>query len=202
MKNKSTHFKNAPMSGLQKLTIVIFILTSSCSPELKVFTDRDPSYDISLFKTFTWSPVANIEQGKNPLYYNELNDKRIKQAVQDQMISRGYELTDDDADFTLHYHIIVQDQSVVTTDPFGHSYSPYWLSLQNNYYQYTEGTLVLDIMRTGSNDLVWRGWAISIINEGYKPQEIDKLIQNGVAKIFKDFPHSRTQLQKTEVIQD
>lgn len=182
--------------------VLLAAFTTGCSPELKVFTDRDPSYDVSQYKTFGWEPMANVEKGRNPLYYNELNDKRIKRAVQDQMISRGYELTDDDPDFIVHYHIIVQDESVVTADPFGHSYSPYWLSMQQNYYQYTEGTLVIDLMKAGTNDLVWRGWAISIIDKTYKAEEVDRLTQDAIAKIFKDFPRAKSQLPKNEVIQD
>lgn len=182
--------------------IVLLALATACSPQLKVFTDRDPSYDVSQYKTFGWEPVVNVEKGRNPLFYNELNDKRIKNSVQDQLISRGYELVEEDPDFIIHYHIIVQDQSIITADHFGHSYSPYWLSMQQNYYQYTEGTLVIDLMKAGTNDLVWRGWAISIIDETYKAQEIDRMIQDAVTKIFKDFPRSKEQLPKIEVIQD
>jgi hypothetical protein len=191
------HYFHRYASAIIALAISIMI---SCSPQIKVLTDYDPSYSIPQYKSFSWSPVKNIEQNQNPLYYNELNDKRIRRAVQDQLISRGYELTDDDGELVLHYHIVVQDQTVVTTDPFGHSNSPYWLSLQQNYYQYTQGTLIVDVMKRGTNDLVWRGRAISIIDDTYKPQEADKLVREAVTRLFKDFPMAEN--QKTDIIQD
>lgn len=202
MKTQQDSQKYSPSLFATGVITLLVALTTACSPELKVFTDRDPSYDVTQYKTFGWEPMASIEKGRNPLFYNELNDKRIKHAVQDQLISRGYELVEDDPDFIIHYHIIVQDQSVITADPFGHAYSPYWLSMQQNYYQYTEGTLVIDLMKAGTNDLVWRGWAISIIDETYEAQEMDRLIQEAVTKILKDFPRSKAQLPKIEVIQD
>jgi hypothetical protein len=182
------------------LILSVGVLIVSCGSGVKVFTDYDPSYDIPQYKSFSWSPVKNIEQGQNPIYYNELNDKRIRHAVQDQMISRGYELTEDDGELVLHYHIVIQDQTVVTTDPFGHSNTPYWLSLQQNYYQYTQGTLIVDIMKGGTNDLVWRGRAVSIIDDTYKPGEADELVQDAVARLLKDFPRAAN--QKTDAIQD
>jgi hypothetical protein len=189
-----------PKYAFAIITLSIAALMTSCGSEIKVFTDYDPSYYIPQYKTFSWSPVKNIEQGHNPIYYNELNDKRIRRAVQDQMISRGYELTEDDGELVLHYHIVVQDQTVVTTDPFGHSNSPYWLSLQQNYYQYTQGTLIVDIMKGGTNDLVWRGRAVSIIDDTYKPGEPDELVREAVTRLFKDFPKATN--QKTDAIQD
>ncbi len=64
----------------------------SCVGATKVFTDFDPDYSIKNFKTFGWTDSKQLEAKGNPLYYNELNDKRIKKEVELQMTGKGYQL--------------------------------------------------------------------------------------------------------------
>lgn len=169
------------------IILPLFVLLAACSREINVFSDHDPDYDLWVYKTFDWGQHVNIEEGKNPFHYNELNDKRIKAAVHEQMSARGYQLTADAPDLILHYHIIVEDKSVLTTEPFGYQYSPYWERTHTNIYSYREGTLILDLMDSKTKNLIWRGWAVTEVS-GIDPQKIDKLIKTTVAKIFKKYP--------------
>jgi hypothetical protein len=181
--------ENLKLFIMYKITIaaVLFII-GSCSPEIHVYSDYDPDYDLKKYTTFGWKQTEDIELGNNPLYYNELNDKRIKSAVQAQLISKGYSASMSNPDLIVHYHIIVDDQSIVTTDPHGYFYSPYWMHLRTNVQHYREGTLIIDVMDPKNNYLIWRGWAASAIEGVYTPERIDHLIKTAVAKIFKRFP--------------
>jgi hypothetical protein len=152
---------------------------------------------LGTFKTFDWGQKVNIEEGRNPFHYNELNDKRIKSAVQEQLTSRGYQLTEAHPDLILHYHIIVNDKSILITEPYGYNYSSYWRRMETNTYSYREGTLILDLMDSKTNNLIWRGWAVSPLDSSYKPEEIEKLIKNVVTRIFKKFPKTRNQVSTT-----
>jgi hypothetical protein len=178
----------------QTLIGFFFLLLIACSPQIQVYTDFDPDYDLWTYKTFDWGQKVNIEEGKNPFHYNELNDKRIKSAVQDQLTSRGYILTSTQPDLILHYHIIVKDKSVLVTQPYVYNYSSYWTRMETNIYSYREGTLILDLMDSKTNNLIWRGWAVSPLDSSYKPEEIDQLIKAAVAKIFKKFPKTRNRI--------
>jgi hypothetical protein len=167
------------------------LFPGACSPEIQVHTDFDPDYDLWTYDTFDWGQKVNIEEGKNPFHYNELTDKRIKSAVQNQLEARGYRRTTD-PNLILHYHIIVEDKSVITTAPHGYNYGPYWLRSETNIYSYREGTLILDLMDSGTHNLIWRGWAVSAIEGVYTSEEQEKLINRAVAKIFRKFPKTRT----------
>jgi hypothetical protein len=183
---------------MKKTSLGFFLLLMvACSPEIQVHTDFDPDYDLWTFKTFDWGQKVNIEEGRNPFHYNELNDKRIKSAVQDQLTKRGYLQTDTAPELTLHYHIIVKDKSVFVTESYDYSYSAYWMRMETNIYSYREGTLILDLMDSKTNNLIWRGWAVSPLDSSYKPEEIDKLIKKAVAKIFNKFPKTRNQISAT-----
>lgn len=182
------------------LFISIFAILKGCSPQIRVYSDYDPDYDLWVYKTFDWGQKADIEKGKNPLHYNELNDKRIKTAVQEQMVMRGYRLAAENPDLFLHYHIIVDDQSVVTTEPYGYRYGSYWMRMQTNIYSYREGTLILDLMDKKTNNLVWRGWAVSAIDD-VNPEKVDELIKMAVTRIFKKFPKTQgRKIQNTKEV--
>jgi len=174
---------------MNKLTLVALLLIGwGCGPQLQVYSDYDPSYDLKNYTTFNWGPKINIEAGNNPLYYNELNDKRIKGAALQQLTARGYRFEEGSSDLVVHYHIIIDDQTIIVTDPPGYEYGPYWLRMQTNIRQYQEGTLIIDIMDSHTNNLIWRGWATSAIDMHYSPDHTEVLIKKAVDKIFKKFP--------------
>lgn len=163
------------------------LLTIACSPQIQVYSDHDPDYQVKNFKTFGWGQKTDIEANKNPLHYNELNDKRIKSAVLEELSSRGYVLSEVTPDLIIHYHIVIDDQSIVTTEPYGYSYGPYWTRMQTHAYR--EGTLILDLMNPETNNLVWRGWA-TVSLDMITPEQTEKMISRVVAKIFRRFPES------------
>lgn len=168
--------------------ILLLILLSRCSPEIQAYTDYEPDYDLWTYETFSWSQKMNIEQNQNPLYYNELNDKRIKKAVLKQLEKRDYCLTPDKPQLILHYHIIVEDKSTIVTEPFGYAYGANWMGRRQKIYSYTQGTLILDLMDTQNNQLVWRGWAIAPVDGVDSPEQLEDLIETAVRKIFIKFP--------------
>lgn len=176
---------------MRYLLVISTLLLAGCSQQITVHTDYDPDYDLWTYTSFDWGQKVNIEEGKNPLHYNELNDKRIKMAVQEQLSNRGYKYAVESPDLILHYHIIVKDQSTVITEPFGYSYGPYWNRMNTNVYTYKEGTLILDLMDRKTNNLIWRGWAVTDVKELYSPKEVEDIINKVVSKIFKDFPKAR-----------
>jgi len=173
----------------KRLPIVALLLICwACGPQLRVHSDYDPAYNLKNYTAFNWGPKINIEAGNNPLYYNELNDKRIKAAILQQLTQRGYRFDEGGSDLVVHYHIIIDDQTIIVTDPPGDEYGPYWLRMQTNLRQYQEGTLILDVMDSQSNSLIWRGWATSAIDPYYSPDDAEALTKKVVSKIFKKFP--------------
>ncbi len=167
--------------------IAVLLAVTACGPQLRVYTDHDPEYEIRNFKTFAWGDKTNIEAGKNPLHYNELNDKRIKFAVVRELGSKGYEHSENDPDLIIHYHIIVDDRTVVTTEPYGYFYGPYWMRMRTNTYSYREGSLIIDLMDPKTNSLIWRGWATADLDQ-ITPDKTADMIDRAVTKIFKSFP--------------
>ncbi|HEX8038303.1 MAG TPA: DUF4136 domain-containing protein [Chryseosolibacter sp.] len=170
--------------------ISFLLLLTRCSPEISVYSDYDPDYDVRQYQTFGWMAKADIEAGQNPIYYNELNDKRIRSAVNTELTTRGYQLTETQPQLLIHYHIIVDDRTVIATDPYGAYYGPYWMRMQTNVYPYREGTLIIDLMSGETGNLIWRGWAFSAIQSTYTAEQADRVVKAAVTKIFRKFQKS------------
>ena len=175
------------MKNVITFLITITVLTS-CGPSLQVFSDYDKTADLSHYKTFSWLKLDAIEaKGSNPLYYNELNDKRIKEAVNKQMQGKNFQPFSNSTDLQLHYHIIVEDKTSTITEPIGTQYRPYSNEHRRSTYQYREGTIIIDLMDIKTNTLIWRGWATDVITNTVRKNP-EAAIQNAIEKIFLQFP--------------
>jgi hypothetical protein len=180
-----------PCHSVMKFLSIIFssILLSACAADIMVYSDRDPAYDLSNFGTFDWAEKTDVENGKNPLYYSDLNDRRIKAAVEKELFSRGYTRTTKNADRVIHYHIVVEEESVLAPEPYGYFYGPYWMRARLHVHTYREGTLIIDMLDPQTKNLVWRSWATAALDM-ITENEVEPIIYRAVAKMFKEFPHS------------
>ncbi len=167
-----------------KSRLIVFLLSGlvACSNQITVRTDSDRSINIAEFKTFAWLNKEGIEERNNPLYYNELNDKRIHEAVISQLTAKGYQQVESNPMLKVHYHIIIDDKTQVRND----TYSPYWIKTERDIYSYKEGTLIVDLMDAKNESLLWRGWAISALSD--QDQLSDEMIREAVAKICSKLP--------------
>jgi Domain of unknown function (DUF4136) len=168
---------------------ILLFLAFSCSPSVSVFNDYDRQIDLSSYSSYNWKQLDRKESVQNPLYDNELNDKRIKTAVDKAMKKKGYQIITESPELYVHYHIVIEDKSVVIRESDIHNYSTYWLGLDMNAYQYKEGSLIIDLMDAKTDALVWRGWAVTIL-EDLNPENVEKRLDRTIQRIFEGLPAS------------
>jgi hypothetical protein len=178
-----THYQT-----LFKIGILLFL--TGCSNEIRVKTDYDREVNLKLYKTYDWLPAKDIEDRNNPLVYNELSDKRIKKAVNMQFQIKGIQHMAYNPDMRVHYHIIIDDKSVVRPSAYGYYYSPYWMRNQMDVYQYREGTLIIDLMDAKNNNLIWRGWGVAVLDTNDRDLS-EAEINDAVYKILREFPPTK-----------
>lgn len=182
-------FCTSASNPLTKLFGLLFIfLSAGCSNEITVRTDFDKTVSISQHRRYNWLAQQGIESRNNPLYYNELNDSRIKSAVDEQLQAKGYALDTENPLMLVHYHIAVEERSVVRPEEFGYAYGRHWIDRPERIMRYSEGTLIIDFMDATNCKLIWRGWATSVLDDSRVIQE--ELLRRAVREIFKHFPES------------
>jgi hypothetical protein len=175
------------------------LLLVSCSPQIRVATDFDRAYNIAEYATFVWASNNDIESGENPLFYNELNDKRIRSAVTSELLRKGYRFDNEHPSAILHYHIVISRQPFIMECS-----GPNFRGKRSSQAVYTfkEGTLIIDVMDAGTNNLIWRGYATSVVHEMYTTDELEKLIRESVSSIMEQLPRAHEVLDPELTIND
>jgi len=174
---------NKPLC-LLKLSFV-FLLISGCSP-FTIKQDYDRDADFSKYKTYRWS-VAQTDK-KDPVTNSTLLAKRIKSAVDRKLASQGYVRREENPDMLLAYHIKTKEKYNVHDYGFGWRPGYWWGGYGGrnvDVYNYTEGTLIIDVVDRQEKQIVWRGWAVGVTG---RPSESQQRIDRAVEGILKTFP--------------
>ncbi len=175
--------------------------------------DYDEQASFNGYQTFSWMASENTQDVPGPYRDDGLLDKRIKRAVTNALAYQGYtEQPDGTPDFYVVYRVGLEEKgysygfgypygygfgyghgfghhSGFHRSFFGHGGYGYPYGGYGGYggygTTYTEGTLVIDIIDAGTNELVWRGSAVSpMSDETYDAKEINKAVE----KILEEFP--------------
>lgn len=158
-------------------------LLFSTAATARVDVDSDEAADFGKYKTYAWRAGTPT---KDPLM-----QKRIQNAVEDELNAKGLSKKESAPDLHVVTHAASKtEKQVIVNNP---GYAGYGWSGWNrrgpttvNTYEIETGTLIVDLLDAGSNELVWRGVATKTLSEN--PQKIAKLIKKVVAKMFKKFP--------------
>ncbi len=158
-----------------------------CS-SMKIQTDFDPAVSFEPMKTYAW--MADPQQvATDPAVNNPLVSQRIKRQTDSVMAAKGYELVASNPDFLLASYHGGQDKIQVNSSPsyWGYGYGASWGGVQVT--EYTEGTLIIDVVSTEKKELMWRGTATaSIYTTNPNPDEITAKVHEAVTKILARFP--------------
>ena len=162
-------------------------------------TDMHPSADFNRYRTFAWGE-SEIKVS-NPVYDSDLINKRIRHTVEDEFAKRGIRKNSNNPDFLVRYHTYTEEKKESTGGyPYHYRYYPYgfypfaygwgypfyWMSPQQTR-EYTEGTMILDIIDRRSEELIWRG---SVSGNVEDESRLRKQIEKGIRAIMKKYPVS------------
>ncbi|MCZ6766729.1 MAG: DUF4136 domain-containing protein [bacterium] len=158
------------------------LLSAGCSSQLIVKHDYDNSVNFRQYSNYNWMDTAGSDG------VNDLNDTRIRNAVERDLASKGYfKTTGGDPELLVTYELIITDKEDVITHNYG-----YWRGARSETYVdvsvYREGTLVVDIVNPAQNRVIFRGWATGVVQGELSPEQSEALINRAVSKILGKFP--------------
>lgn len=159
---------------------------AGCSAVYNVSYDYDQSLSPGTrLSTYQWLPPAD-EAG-----LNSLDAGRIKNAVNAELKLKGLRAVSQDPDVHVTADIVTNEKRVIRDwgGPFYYPYRwPYYGPRTIDYYQYQEGTFILDFIDPATNKLLWRGTAKAELDDADTPEKRDALIGEVVRKILANFP--------------
>ncbi|ABQ04179.1 DUF4136 domain-containing protein [Flavobacterium johnsoniae] len=185
---------NIKRTNLRIIPILFLGLIYSCSPTVRVTTDYDHAANFGEYKTFAVYDLK-AKQGQ----VNQLNVDRVTNAIRAEMIAKGFKESDN-PDLKVNAVSILKNKTSVSADTnfygYGGMYRPYgyWgggammggANTTFNTYDYVDGSLVIDIVSTKSQKLVWQGIGNAEIDS--KPDNPEEFINNSIKKILAGFP--------------
>ncbi|MEZ4703066.1 MAG: DUF4136 domain-containing protein [Rhodothermales bacterium] len=184
------------MNAIQRLLGILLVAgLVSCSPTKYITYDYDAETDFSHYASFDWlAPPGHIE---DPLISYPSMALTIKKSIERELIGKGFDKVDEDPDFYVVYHASVERQLTRSyIDTWGYYYPRYHRYPRYRRYPpvawgfvyvdaYEEGTLVIDIVDAGTNELVWRGSARGAVGD---PVLARSRIDEAVSRILAPFP--------------
>ncbi|MCF7864563.1 MAG: DUF4136 domain-containing protein [Kiritimatiellales bacterium] len=166
-------------------------LFSGCS-SVFVSRDYDTSKDFSTLKTFAWQHAEQPQTG-DPQIDNDLNDQRIRTAVETVLTAKGFSPADrNDADFLVAYFVDYKRKLNASPVVFGFGaggggrYGG--VGYNTGITEYEEGNLTIDILEPTDGKMIWRGVGAQVAYEGSNPKKATDIINDTVEQILKKFP--------------
>ncbi len=161
---------------------------------LSVNSDYDPAFDFSGFRTWNWltGPQAATVDPRLP---TGLVEERIRTSLVRHLAARGFQRSASvKPDFRVGFHAAVEDKVSVQTVNRAAGYGPGWGAgrgiVRSDTYvrEYAQGTLILDIVDSSTDRLVWRGSAQAEVYSYSTPEQREARIDDAVAQILERFP--------------
>jgi hypothetical protein len=179
------------------ISIYLMLLNAGCT-SITVKHDFDLDANFINYSTFDWmaQPKERITDISQAYAQNPLLEKRVKNAVDQELVAKGLQKQLHDPDFLIAYHTGVEDRLNVHSWGYSYGRGPHRVSYYGDrdvsVMYYKEGTLIIDFIDFKTKQLIWRGWAVGVVNDigivGESPKKINEKINSVVKKILDKYP--------------
>ena len=180
------------MTSTYRSILVLTLALAGCAGA-KVNTQYDPNAPFKSYKTYAWlatQPGAEQAAAVRDPAARQL----IVNAVDREMAKKGFTRTTPDANPDLFVSVIGWAQQRVEVTNYGYTYGgayvygaygPGYVAPIAEVNQYTDGTLIVDLVDAQSRKLVWRGTASDTVTS---PAHIQATIDDATRKLFEAYP--------------
>ena len=173
------------------------LLTLACGGGISIQTDYNPATadEMAAYRTYGWMPMPAGRDQDTVL--TAIDEQRLESAIDNILQSKGLSLlATGTPDFKVGYHVTLQGMTDYRTinNSYGYGwggwgYGGYGTTISTTQeVNWTEGTLIIDIVDGATNELAWRGIATGEVGRARTPEEREELINEAVGKMLADFP--------------
>jgi hypothetical protein len=171
--------------------VLLALVMGACATTMRVSSQVARGVDFARYHTYDWGSADDLPTGDPRLDRNPFFQDHLQGAVERQLAAQGFERTASGTpDLLVHYHASL-DRRLDVHDVhrrYGHCLGD---ECQAEITTYEAGTLVLDIVDTHTNDVIWRGWAQDSVegvldNQDKMARQINEAVQRMLAKLDRD----------------
>jgi len=177
--------------------VILTVFLSACS-SIKVTYDYDKSFDFNEVKTFEYYGWA----AESDKILNQLEKQRIEATFGEELRKRGMEYVESGGDVIVVLFVMTQEKTQynATTTGMGYGgyygYGPGWgwgpgygvgmTTTTVSEYNYTVGTLVIDMFDPKNEQLVFESIGTGTVDDN--PQSREKKLPGKIAQIMTPYP--------------
>ena len=178
------------MQPIQMLLPAVMLVCGCSSVSVK--RDYDASVDFGAWKTYAWQHEQQPKTGYARVD-NDLLDRRIRTAVEDELQAKGFEKALNGAvDFTVAYFIEYKQRLSGNTWVFGLGswYGDGYGSVGYNtsINEYDEAWLTIDFLDAKNAKTAWRGVGVRYTYDDPDPEKVTEIVNKAVVRILAGFP--------------
>lgn len=165
---------------------------AGCASGPTIRTNADQSVDFTRFRTFAFiQPLSTDREG-----YQTMISRSLIDAAERELAGLGLQRVDANPDLLVNFSANLDQRLRVTQTPqtsmggFGshrRGFYSTWPSYRTDVRQYTQGTLVVDVVDADRMQLIWEGLAQHRITAS-TAQDAGPLIDTAMRDIFAQFP--------------
>jgi len=179
------------------IPVLLGVLLSACATGTKIQTLQAPGADLSAYTTFTFvDPLGTDRSG-----YASLISQQLKFSTRRELELQGLNYVEEasECDLLVNFHVHLSEHIRTRSVPepymgasfYGYRYGMYsaWptYTTHTEIEQYSEGSLVVDLIDTARGELVWEGTARNSITDDTR-RNTAKVLDEAVARMFEKFP--------------
>jgi len=179
---------------MRRLPIVLLIgglaaVAAGCLALMPVGSHFQRGTDFSRYQTYAWGPADALPLSDPRLRDNPYFVDDVHGAIDREFQDRGLRhVRSERADLFVHYHAAITSRLEVESRA-GQVRDCLGESCRGTVTDYDAGTLVIDVIDTRTQGLVWRGWAEHRLEDMLDdPSAVHRRVQDAVHRIMKTLP--------------
>ncbi|MFO0689869.1 MAG: DUF4136 domain-containing protein [Myxococcota bacterium] len=181
---------------LPSLLLLLIAGLTACQ-SFNVRSDWDDSVSFDGYQRYFWLEPPTAE-GADPFADNDLLRKRVRKAVEADLMARGFRPVTrrEDADFLVTYGVQLDERLRVngTSGVYGGygGYGRWPIGFgtgigTTDVRNYQEATLIIDFLTPQKEELVWRGWGSGFLQTRDRDRGQERF-EAGVKAVLDAFP--------------
>lgn len=172
---------------------VLLLVACATAPPMTIEADYEPAVAgmLASYRTYAWLP----RPPGLPVEPNEMAVAPVvKQAVDDTLAAKGYRQDGQTPHFLVAWYVNLEAKQRITTVQTGYGryrhpgLPPATTPPIRMVHEYTEGTLIVDVLDAPTRSLVWRGTAQAEVLPSVDLPTREARIREAVRRILERFP--------------
>ena len=158
----------------------IILLATGCATQLKIETDTDKVYDLSIYNTFSIESFDVIEE-PSQISINPIMLQRVARSIEQSLLIRGFKKSSEPNMIVRFY--IATEREIDRTRNYGSSYRRgHFDDPIERYYQVDKDAITIRFHDAKTDEVVWYAFSRFKRSNGPKEQEeVNALVEEAIS---------------------